>query len=697
MFLAEMTNGLVLRLQMEKVRGEWQGACFPFRQRVGSAVRLAFAPDGTLFCGLTNRGWGGVAPGHGIARVRFTGLAPLEMHTVHLLQDGFEISFTEPLAADCNPTPADIALLQYDYDWWWEYGSPERHTAKVEVTETSLSADRRTLTLRAPLQAAMMARATLSGVRGASGAELLHPEFAYTINQLPEGPATLEHIAKAVAPPPARERGNEGWLFLTWVDATAMFDFQGWSHCEAEPDVADPTRWRLMPGNGALVNATLPPPPPTIETAAASADDAGSAPPGAAASGGGPGGALGDGPGAATDPAHANPPAVAPEGESAPDAAALAPPAAPAPGAPLAAAPEVVPPSDYVTRHRFGDSRVHVGLMLPERGRSALVLQGRYAIELTADEAFGSVILPDGSRLPPALPCWLGAGQWHDIDVIFEAPRFDADGRRTAHARLVRLLVDDILLHENVELTAPSAGWPVAGDAGEAGNTGADGTADTASDASGNEVALGPLVIAGRLGPVAVRDIRVRPAPVAAPADGPPWVPLFNGETLDGWRTGGGATWTVEEGILTGTGATGHLFSPRGDFRDVEVRASLKISDKGNSGLYVRAAFGEGWPEGYEAQVNSTYDDPQRTGSLYALAPIATQLIPASTWFDYVVRVRDEAEGTRLTILVNGIIITDFVDRERRHAQGHIALQQHHEGSIIECRSLEVRGLPPAR
>ena len=43
---------------------------------------------------------------------------------------------------------------------------------------------------------------------------------------------------------------------------------------------------------------------------------------------------------------------------------------------------------------------------------------------------------------------------------------------------------------------------------------------------------------------------------------------------------------------------------------------------------------GPGWPSGYEAQVNCDSPDPQRTGSLYALAPVKVQLIPPRTWFE---------------------------------------------------------------
>ena len=166
LIVSELTNGMLLRSQLERVQGEWQGAVWPLRQRVGSLVRVLFAKDGTLFGGLTNRGWGGVPPADGVCRVRYTGKAPMEMHDVHLLQDGFEIRFTQPVAADCALTPESVTLTQYDYYWWWEYGSPERHTERLPVSSVALSADRRTLTVHAPLRAAMMARLSVAGVRG---------------------------------------------------------------------------------------------------------------------------------------------------------------------------------------------------------------------------------------------------------------------------------------------------------------------------------------------------------------------------------------------------------------------------------------------------------------------------------------------------------------------------------------------------
>jgi hypothetical protein len=119
MFVAELTNGCVVRADLEKVEGEWQGSALQFRRGTGSANRIAFAPDGTMIVGLTNRGWGGAPPADGLARVKWTGRVPMEMEHVRLEQDGFLVSFTLPLAADCKPAAANAHLVQYDYNSWW--------------------------------------------------------------------------------------------------------------------------------------------------------------------------------------------------------------------------------------------------------------------------------------------------------------------------------------------------------------------------------------------------------------------------------------------------------------------------------------------------------------------------------------------------------------------------------------------------
>lgn len=600
--LAEMTNGMVIRGAMEKVDGEYQGWCVPLRTRVGSAVRVLFAEDGTLLCGLTNRGWGGYSPADGVARVRWTGKTPLEIESVSLAptksktgSHTFTLKFTQPTLLS---PPLDVKVVQYDYDYWWEYGSPERHLEELSVTSALMGSGSELLDGRVAevvvegVEPGKVLRFQLKGVLSQDFQPLLHPEFSYTVNALP-GTGKRDHVAKLVPPPPARESGSEGWLFLTWGDALGRWNSSGWKLCDAELDTADRTKLLTKEGNGALVN-------------------------------------------------------VGPD------------------------------PTPFVSKELFGDCKIHLQFQLPENGNSGVYVMGRYEVQLrdsTGKEA--NLEMGDcggiyrGEHWPGRAPdfnAFREAGQWHEMDIEFQPPRFDARGKKTENARFLRVRIDDVLLHENVEVPEPTLGALFA-----------------------DEAPLGPIMIQGDHSQVAIGDVRVFPKVPKTEPEG--WTPLFDGSTLDGWQISDDGNWTVEDGVIIGQGKTSHLFSPRGDYQNFEVRGRFKISDGGNSGFYFRTTFGPGWPAGYEAQINSTFTDPQKTGSLYAIVPNGTTLIPPDTWFDYRVRCVDESGGTHITIVIDGVTFVDHVDAEKKHARGHIAIQQHHEGSVIEAKDLWIREL----
>ncbi len=166
------------------------------------------------------------------------------------------------------------------------------------------------------------------------------------------------------------------------------------------------------------------------------------------------------------------------------------------------------------------------------------------------------------------------------------------------------------------------------------------------------------------------------------------WIEMFDGKTLDGWKASESPeNWAVEDGCITGKGSRSHLFWMERKCTDCEFRAEVKISDKGNSGMYFRAKFMEGWPEGYEAQVNATHKDWKRTGSLYNFANIKEQLVEPDTWYSQHII----AKGNHIIIKVNGKTVVDYVDEANTHAEGYLALQQHDPGSRVWYRNLKMR------
>jgi Domain of Unknown Function (DUF1080) len=169
------------------------------------------------------------------------------------------------------------------------------------------------------------------------------------------------------------------------------------------------------------------------------------------------------------------------------------------------------------------------------------------------------------------------------------------------------------------------------------------------------------------------------------------WVKMFNGKDLEGWKANERPeVWTVKDGAIVGDGDRSHLFWMKEECENCEFKATVKISDQGNSGMYFRAAFGPAWPKGYEAQVNSTHKDPVKTGSLYNFVKVFDQLAPPDTWFTQHII----ADGNHIVIKVNDKTTVDYVDEKNTHTKGYLAMQQHNIGSIVMYKDLMYRRLP---
>jgi formylglycine-generating enzyme required for sulfatase activity len=184
------------------------------------------------------------------------------------------------------------------------------------------------------------------------------------------------------------------------------------------------------------------------------------------------------------------------------------------------------------------------------------------------------------------------------------------------------------------------------------------------------------------------------------------FVPLFNGKDLIGWKTHSSqpGNWRVENGILIGSGpATSHLYTERGDYQDFHLRVEARINDGGNSGVSFRAPFGPrfpaknpAFPAGFEAQINSTHKDPNKTGSLFsggvgAAVSIREAPVSPGEWFTEEVI----AEGNHFLIKVNGKTTADYTDQKWLFTSGHVALQQHNPQTVAEFRKIEIKELRP--
>jgi hypothetical protein len=200
---------------------------------------------------------------------------------------------------------------------------------------------------------------------------------------------------------------------------------------------------------------------------------------------------------------------------------------------------------------------------------------------------------------------------------------------------------------------------------------------------------------------VRFRNIEIKELPSAVP----PFVSLFNGKDLTGWKTNPAdrTSWFVKDGAIQASGQTGHLYSDRGDYRNFHFRIEALINDGGNSGQYFRVrAPNPGFPDGYEAQINVSHSDPIKTGSLYpkfdrsiqgeALERILMRTAPhkVNEWFTQDVI----ADGNRIIIKVNGKTTVDFIDEKNTYRMGHLAIQHHDLDTAVKVRRIEIKELP---
>ncbi len=189
LFVGEFTQAGINRVFLEKVEGEYQGACFPFRSGFASAVlRMAQGTDGSVFAGLTNRGWSSLGTAsYGLQRLVWTGKTPFEIQEMHARPNGFELVFTKPVDPKTASDVNSYNLQSYTYLYHSTYGSDEIQKKPLVIKKAAVSQDGQRVQLHVEgLRELFVHELSAKGVRDQTGKTLLHPNAYYTLNRIPQ-------------------------------------------------------------------------------------------------------------------------------------------------------------------------------------------------------------------------------------------------------------------------------------------------------------------------------------------------------------------------------------------------------------------------------------------------------------------------------------------------------------------------------
>lgn len=192
-----------------------------------------------------------------------------------------------------------------------------------------------------------------------------------------------------------------------------------------------------------------------------------------------------------------------------------------------------------------------------------------------------------------------------------------------------------------------------------------------------------------------------------AQKDNTPWVPLFDGESLNGWtQKGGDATYRVENSAIIGTtvhNTPNTFLTTDEDYSDFILELEFKVDPSMNSGIQIRSNsfehYMDGRVHGYQIEIDPSeraysagiYDEARRGW----LVPLdnnkeAQTAFKQDEWNKY----RVEAIGDTIKTWINGVPAAHLIDDKT--ASGFIALQVHSigkndkEGTEIMWRNVNI-------
>jgi sugar phosphate isomerase/epimerase len=147
---------------------------------------------------------------------------------------------------------------------------------------------------------------------------------------------------------------------------------------------------------------------------------------------------------------------------------------------------------DIYSKAKFGDCRIELEVMVPRGSNSGIYVMGEYEVQVL--DSYGKMKMGSGDMgaiyggHAPPVNASKEPGRWQQYVIEWRAPRFDGQGDKIRNAEFVKVELNGHVLHENLVMTDKTPGG-----------------------LTGREAPVGPLMFQGNHGPVAYRNIVVKP------------------------------------------------------------------------------------------------------------------------------------------------------------------------------------------
>ena len=157
---------------------------------------------------------------------------------------------------------------------------------------------------------------------------------------------------------------------------------------------------------------------------------------------------------------------------------------------------------NLVSDEKYGDVELYLEFMVAKGSNSGVYLHGLYEIQVF--DSYDLLEPPTSSDCGGVYHRWIDEkgvggsapavnasrrpGEWQSFQIWFRGPRFDATGKKSENARFIRVLHNGVPIQDNVEVDGP-----------------------TRAHMNIAEAPFNPLMLQGDHGPVAYRNIYIRP------------------------------------------------------------------------------------------------------------------------------------------------------------------------------------------